>query len=573
MSDRSAIRAATDRGAGFFAQVRVLLFAKTFNLRPGRAGKPARYALALIFACLIAVGAFRTSAWGVRLILSIDATDPRLGLLVTRRIIEMGSLLLLSALGISNLITALTTFFLAPDLDLLHPMPIRSLAFYTARLIEVSVQSSWVLVPVIIPMFLGIGSAMHAPGPFYWAVPFVVAGIVVPVSAIAVALATIVARWVPASRAREVFLLLAGIAFVGFYVAIRAARPEQFIDPDRFRTLPELLSALGTSNPWFPSTWAADILIGLTGRGAAAIAEPSIRMSTWVAGSLIVGAVLHRLIYEQSHSRAREVRQRPAKRADAIVAVVLVIGRLCGRKGVDLAMLEKEAKSTLRDPQQWTQILMLGALIVLFVYNFRFLNDLRLPDGVDLLFNLAISGFVIGALGARFVFPMVSLEGTAFWLLRSAPVPTSAILKAKAWAAFIVLEGLAGGMSIAASFALELPPVSALLSLALVTPLAFMASALGIGLGASYPRFNYENPMMIPMSFGGMMYVYWSMGTVLVYSALLGWPLFAFHAPHHLRTPTLWALTVVLTLIALVVPIASGWIGFRLGVQRLDEEG
>jgi hypothetical protein len=32
-------------------------------------------------------------------------------------------------------------------------------------------------------------------------------------------------------------------------------------------------------------------------------------------------------------------------------------------------------------------------------------------------------------------------------------------------------------------------------------------------------------------------------------------------------------LTVMLAIIAFVVPAASGWIGFRLGVTRLDEEG
>lgn len=573
MNEREQVVAATTRGAGFVTQVRVLLTAKAFNFRPGRAGRPARFLLAAIFALLICVGAYRVSAWGVRLIIRIDPTNANLGYLVTRRMIEMGSLLLLSALGISNLITALTTFFLARDLDLLHPMPVHPLAFYAARLTEVAVQSSWVLIPVIIPVFFGIGAALHAPAAFFWAVPPVVLAIVLPVSAVAVAMATAVARVVPASRAREVFLLLAGVAFVGFYVVIRAARPEQFIDPDRFQTVPELLESLGTSNAWFPSTWAADLLMGLSGRVEQAAFAPASKLAAWVGIGVAIGAVVHQRIYEASHSRAREVRQRPARRADFIVGVVMMIGRLFGRRGVDLAMLEKEAKSTLRDPQQWTQILMLGALLVLFVFNFRFLNDLRLPDGIDLLFNLAISGFVICALGARFVFPMVSLEGSAFWVLRSAPVPTAAILKAKAWSAFIVLEGLGVSMAVAASFALELPAISTLMSLILVTPLAVMAAALGIGLGASYPRFNYENPMMIPMSFGGMMYVYWSLGSVFVYSILLAWPLFAFHSPNHVASALIGALTVVLAAIALAVPLVSGWIGFRLGVQRLDEEG
>lgn len=571
--DREAIVAATIRGSSYATQVAVLLRAKVYNLRPNRRGRVGRFLIAVIFAFVVFVGAYRTSAWGASLIISIDPTDPRLGVLVMRRMIEMGSLLLLSALGISNLITALTTFFLARDLDLLHPAPIRPLAFYSARLIEVSVQSAWVLVPVVIPMFFGVGTALHVGLVYFIATPFVVLAMVVPISAIAVAFATTIARFVPATRAKEVFLLLAGLMFVSFYIALRAARPEQFIDPQRFKTLPQLLESLGVSTPWLPSTWAADLLMALSGRVDGTLLQPTLSLAGFVGISLGGGALVHHLFYEKSHSRAREVRPRPARRADALVSVVALIGRLFGRRGVDHAILVKEARTVLRDPQQWTQILMLGALLVLFVYNFRFLNDLRLPNGVDLVFNLAISGFVIGALGARFVYPMVSLEGSAFWVLRSAPISTEAILKAKAWAAFIVLELLSVAMAVSASVALDLPVMSILLSVVLVTPLAYMASVLGIGLGATYPRFSYENPMMIPMSFGGMMYVYWSLGTVLVYSLLLGWPLYAIHARGRvLADPVTLGLTAILAAIALAVPFISGWVGFRMGVNRLDEE-
>lgn len=559
--------------ASFGAQVRVLLRAKVLNLRPGRRGRTGRFIVGLVFAFVVAAGAYRGAAWGVRVISAIDPTNPTLGLLVTRRMIEMGVLFLLSALGISNLITALTTFFLARDLEMLHPMPIRPLAFYTARLVEVAVQSAWVLVPVVVPTFCGVGAALGAPLEFYVAAPLVVIALVMSISAMAVALATVVARVVPATRAREVFLLLAGLLFVGFYVAIRAARPEQFIDPDRFRALPELLDSLGVSNPYLPSTWATELLMALTGRTGESARGPLLTILGTFLGTVGGGALIHLRLYGRSHSRAREVRQRPARRADWVVSVVVFLGRLAGRRGVDSAILEKEARTMLRDPQQWTQILMLGALLVLFVYNFRFLNDLGLPDGIDLVFNLTITGFVVGALGARFVYPLVSLEGSAYWLIRSAPVSTARLLKAKAWASFIVLEVLAVAMSVAAAFALELPARDVVLSILLVTPLAYMASALGIGLGASYPRFNFENPMMIPMSFGGMMYVYWSLATVLTYSLLLGWPLYAIHQPQVLKTKLYVIVTVFIALIALAVPAVSGWIGFRLGAQRLDEEG
>ena len=37
--------------------------------------------------------------------------------------------------------------------------------------------------------------------------------------------------------------------------------------------------------------------------------------------------------------------------------------------------------------------------------------------------NLAMAAFVTSAVAVRFVFPAVSAEGPAFWIVRTAPVP------------------------------------------------------------------------------------------------------------------------------------------------------
>jgi hypothetical protein len=92
-----------------------------------------------------------------------------------------------------------------------------------------------------------------------------------------------------------------------------------------------------------------------------------------------------------------------------------------------------------------------------------------------------------------------------------------------------------------------------------------------VGLGGSYPRFNFENPMMIPMSYGGMIYVYWSMATLFLYCAVLSWPLYAFYNPLALSSKLTLILTCVLSLIGVIIPLLSAWIGFRMGCHRLEE--
>src|SRR5438874_605298 len=58
-----------------------------------------------------------------------------------------------SILMLSNIITALSSFFLARDLDLLASSPADWLKLYLAKLVETLIHSSWMVVLMATPMF------------------------------------------------------------------------------------------------------------------------------------------------------------------------------------------------------------------------------------------------------------------------------------------------------------------------------------------------------------------------------------------------------------------------------------
>src|SRR6476661_3398563 len=71
-----------------------------------------------------------------------------------------------SILLLSNVITALSSFFLARDLDLLASAPVDWLKLYFAKLLETVVHSSWMVVLMAIPMFAAFG-VVYSGGPFF----------------------------------------------------------------------------------------------------------------------------------------------------------------------------------------------------------------------------------------------------------------------------------------------------------------------------------------------------------------------------------------------------------------------
>ena len=72
----------------------------------------------------------------------------------------------LSILLLSNIITALSTFFLAKDLDLLVAAPVGWLRLYLAKLSETVVHSSWMVALLALPIFTAYG-IVYSGGPLF----------------------------------------------------------------------------------------------------------------------------------------------------------------------------------------------------------------------------------------------------------------------------------------------------------------------------------------------------------------------------------------------------------------------
>jgi ABC-2 type transport system permease protein len=90
------------------------------------------------------------------------------------------------------------------------------------------------------------------------------------------------------------------------------------------------------------------------------------------------------------------------------------------------SLLLKDVKTFVRDTTQWSQLLLLLALVVVYLYNFSVLpsNFTFATFYLQNLFsflNLGLAGFVLAAVAVRFVFTSVSGEGQAFWIIRSSP--------------------------------------------------------------------------------------------------------------------------------------------------------
>jgi ABC-2 type transport system permease protein len=225
-------------------------------------------------------------------------------------------------------------------------------------------------------------------------------------------------------------------------------------------------------------------------------------------------------------SKAQEARKARFTRLASLDRIV----RLTPLSVAGRSLLVKDAKVFLRDTTQWSQLLLLLALVLVYLYNFRVLDLERIPymsrvvKNAYAFVNLAMAAFVLAAVSVRFVFPAVSAEGSAFWIVRSSPVTMRAFLWSKFWAGLLPVLVLAEGLTVVSNELLGAAPLLKLVGAVAIFCMTFGLVGLAAGLGAVYPRFSAENVTQVAGSFGGVAYMVLAVALIVAEIALVAWP-------------------------------------------------
>ena len=153
--------------------------------------------------------------------------------------------------------------------------------------------------------------------------------------------------------------------------------------------------------------------------------------------------------------------------------------------------------------------------------------------------NLGMAAFVLSAVAVRFVFPAVSAEGPAFWIIRSAPVPMRSFLWSKFWTGLVPIVVLAEALTVVSNRFLGADPFLRVLGAVAIFLMSFALVGLATGMGAQHPRFNAENTTQVAGSYGGIAFMVLAVLYILAMIALLAWPssVFLWHRFRELPLP------------------------------------
>lgn len=499
------------------------------------------------------------------------------GAYLVKKLLSLLLLALFTMSCFSNLINALSAYYLSEDLPLVHSLPVSLRELHLARFVQTFLASSWMMVIFGLPVFLAYG-AVYRAGPLYYVgmLAFLVPYLVIP-TGVGVTLATLLVNLFPARRTRELMVMISFLFVVGLFLLIRFLQPEKLVNADNFSDVMLFLGQLqAPSAPYLPGHWGTEVLfplltgdagdpwfwLGLTGlTGAVAVV-----VSTWTS----------LLLYPAGWNRAQQasvaVDRRPGL-GDALLRLSLRPLPSDMR-----ALVIKDLKTFFRDAAEWPQLFLILALVAVYLYSVKVLPlegpfiTLRIHNIISFL-NLAMVGFVVSAISVRFLFTSVSAEGRAFWMLRASPMAPMRFLLAKYLAGLPLLMGLGLMLVVVSNLLLKVQPTLMAVGVVTMLGLSLSLAGLSVGIGALYPNFKAENVAKVAAGPGGIFFMIAAqifVALVLVVEAI---PVILIVRAEYQKRPLElweWAVVGVGALLVLGVNLAGAIVPLRRGAKALE---
>jgi ABC-2 type transport system permease protein len=401
-------------------------------------------------------------------------------------------------LVLSNINGVIKWFLTNEDLPFLLTNPVSTSTIFFARSIEAVLESSWAFLFFSIPVLLAYYTALFK----FKAALLLSIFLLMPYALIPYGLGfmvvMILARFLSPKVIKRAFSLLFVLLSAALVITFRAMEIEKLARPESFAYVYDYMRYLSIpAHPLLPTHLFIELVVSLGKGGVSNIIIDLGLFLSYAAALVTLAYWTSEAFYLRSYT-------------NAVVSSRTVRGDLMGRllrfipAGARFLLL-KEVKNLKRDPKEWSQVLLIFALVFVYVYNFKsFPRDRTALPTVFLesllsFLNMGLLTFVIGAISVRFVYPSFQLEGKPFWLVLTSPVDVRDVYYRKL--AFYVVLSLVFALTLnwLSNHFIASPPFLYYLSFGYVILVAVICPVMAFYFGTKY--MNLREP---PNPYGGL---------------------------------------------------------------------
>jgi ABC-2 type transport system permease protein len=461
-------------------------------------------ASALIFGG-VALGVFFLS----RTVTAYLLGKEHIGLFLFHRFLSMLLYVFFVTVNLGNIIVCYATLYKSDEVNYLMSLPIPHHTVFVLRFIDNVFYSSSTMFLLALALLLGYGSYFSIPWYFYL---FTMAGVLLPLLMVAALSAVIILVFsVKLANRIGVRTLIGGVGtlyLMAIYAYFTMTNPLNLVR-EVMRHYPDVNAYFGYLDPPFlrylPSHWVADFLYW-TMTGDPMRAGMNLLLLYLVFGILLVVAAIvgeryyykSWLIATDGHALRRDKEVRP-------MGGFLALGGEGFFSRPVNALLRRDFWLFFREPSQWLHLLLMVTLLSVFLLSIQSL-ELRVTDPQLLtgsyLVILLFDGFLIASVTLRFVFPAVSLEGDAYWSVRSAPIRPSTVYWQKLLTSLALVLIIAAILAGGSASLLGGNRVLTVLSFIMCGVIGMTLTSINLGAGAYFATFREKNPIRVASSQG-----------------------------------------------------------------------
>ncbi|MEN8223265.1 MAG: hypothetical protein ABFR36_08405 [Acidobacteriota bacterium] len=487
----------------------------TIRNNPGR-----KYVLFALFGILIFAFLSFISVKLFGYIYYQDDFPPQLKDFLSEKLMTMVFLTMYTMLILSSLISTLNIFFLSKDLNLLFSSPMRSGRIFLWKGLEVTLNSSIMVIffasPVISAYlyYFSSGAQNYILAMIHF-VLFILTGVIT-----GIILGFIIPGFISIKKLQPALSVVSILIISIVVIFLRLLQPEKFGNPDIIDNVFEYIKGLSTPLfKYFPFEWLSKSLISLSGNNNSGFFG-------FLSATIVLMSVLYIFLWLLQRKFYFPLFDKINRGSFGGRRSKWEKGIIKGDFGI---LLKKEVKSFLRTPEQWSQLLVIGAIIIVFIMNMKIIP---LPSGqiknIIGYMNIGMAAFIITGLNSRFTFTSMPMENPGISHLFASPFNKMKILKFKVIFYLIPMFLISFGLFFAGEVILELDKITRLSGVLYLTPVVIFITLLAFYFSLQLKGSKQLSPQHLITTREGISFMLWSLVYIVLSLIFMIRPLFLY---------------------------------------------
>ncbi len=492
-----------------------------------------------------------------------------LGILLSLKIFQMAWITMFAMLIFSCMVSAVSTLFLSQDNEIVFAAPVPTSDIFFMRYVTTSIYTSWMMVVFSIPIFAAYGTVFQA-GFLYWPLMLLT---IIATAAIAttfgMGFTVLLVNLFPARRTKDIILYLSICFGIFIYIIFRLMRPEDLVNPDKYGHFIDYLSSLATpAAPYIPAAWASNLL-------SYYLMEREIDFL--VTALLCITPIA--LFFLGEWAMERWFLSGFTKSQESFGGYRKFFTHDRYNRSSLQWIFRKEAKLFLRDSAEWSQLFMIAALVIVYLYNFKVLPVQRsmfeeeYVTNLIAFLNIGLTGFVVASLAARFVYPSIGAEGGSFYIIMSSPLSTARYMLHKYLFYVVPFTGLTLILLVVSNNLLNIEGPMEWISIIIGLIITWTVLAMALGFGAIYADFKAENRAAALGGIGAILFLFTAiafemaiifLGSAPVFRVMKSWLRKGVMPVDDVLTLLVWIL------VSIVISLFLAFFFVRKGITKLE---